>query len=333
MPPRATYRIQFTPDFGFDAAAAIAPYLAKLGVSHLYASPYCKSRPGSTHGYDIVDHGAINPELGGEAGFVRLSDALRAHGLKLLLDIVPNHMGVGGADNPWWLSVLEWGALSPFGHAFDIDWERLGANRNLVIPFLGERYGEALENGNLELKFDAVAGAFSVWHYEHQFPIRPLNYPTILNRVLAALGEAGLEPDTFIAEYGKDQFEVTVGPARGVAVADQAVALREIVREAARLAGREGAAVGVALPAAGSVASSTARPGIVAMRSRRVVACGMTGAPALLVECDGCGSAAGMAAGRRGSEARRFSRAAALAVRCPATLARRPPDQGARARG
>ena len=192
--PRATYRLQFHKDFTFADAEAIVLYLAKLGISHVYASPLQKARPGSTHGYDIVDHGAINPELGGEDGFIRLSDCLRAHGLKLLLDIVPNHMGVGGADNPWWLSVLEWGALSPFGHAFDIDWERLGANRNLVIPFLGERYGEALENGHLELKFDSVAGAFSVWHYEHQFPIRPLNYPTILNRVLAALGEIDEEP-------------------------------------------------------------------------------------------------------------------------------------------
>ena len=190
-PPRATYRLQFHKDFTFADAEKIVPYLAKLGISHVYASPLQKARPGSTHGYDIVDHGAINPELGGEEGFVRLSDALREHGLKLLLDIVPNHMGVGGADNPWWLSVLEWGHLSPFAHAFDIDWERMGANRNLVIPFLGDRYGEALEKGTLELKFDPQAGAFSVWHYEHQFPIRPLNYPTILNRVLAALGEVG----------------------------------------------------------------------------------------------------------------------------------------------
>ncbi|MDR7037093.1 (1-_4)-alpha-D-glucan 1-alpha-D-glucosylmutase [Methylobacterium sp. BE186] len=190
-PPRATYRLQFHKDFTFADAEAIVPYLARLGISHVYASPLQKARPGSTHGYDIVDHGAINPELGGEAGFVRLSDALRANGLRLLVDIVPNHMGVGGADNPWWLSVLEWGPLSPFAHAFDIDWERQGANRNLVIPFLGDRYGEALEKGTLELKFDAAAGAFSVWHYEHQFPIRPLNYPTILNRVLAALGEVG----------------------------------------------------------------------------------------------------------------------------------------------
>ncbi|PIU04319.1 malto-oligosyltrehalose synthase, partial [Methylobacterium sp. CG09_land_8_20_14_0_10_71_15] len=188
-PPRATYRLQFHKDFTFADAARIAPYLARLGISHVYASPLQKARPGSTHGYDIVDHSAINPELGGEEGFIALSEALKENGLKLLLDIVPNHMGVGGSDNPWWLSVLEWGPLSPFAHAFDIDWERLGANRNLVIPFLGDRYGEALEKGDLELKFDAASGAFSVWHYDHQFPIRPLDYPTVLDRVLAAMVE------------------------------------------------------------------------------------------------------------------------------------------------
>jgi len=167
-PPRATYRLQFHKDFTFADAEAIVPYLARLGISHVYASPLQKARPGSTHGYDIVDHGQINPELGGEEAFIRLADTLHGNGLKLLLDIVPNHMGVGGSDNQWWLSVLEWGALSPFAHAFDIDWQRLGAGRNLVIPFLGERYGEALENGLLELKFDPEKGAFSVWHFEHQ---------------------------------------------------------------------------------------------------------------------------------------------------------------------
>jgi (1->4)-alpha-D-glucan 1-alpha-D-glucosylmutase len=196
-PPRATYRLQFHAGFTFADAEAIVPYLAKLGISHVYASPIQKARPGSTHGYDIVDHSTINPELGGEEGFIRFSETLRGHGLKLLLDIVPNHMGVGGADNPWWLSVLEWGGLSPYAHAFDIDWSRLGANNNLVVPFLGDRYGEALENGTLQLKFDAARGAFSVWHYEHEFPICPLQYPAILNRALAALGEiddaAGLE--------------------------------------------------------------------------------------------------------------------------------------------
>src|SRR5579885_3303614 len=123
MIPRATYRLQFTRDFGFDHAARLAPYLERLGISHLYASPYLKARPGSTHGYDIVDHHALNPELGGDEAFARMVAALRQSGLRQILDFVPNHMGVGGADNPLWLDVLEWGIESRYARWFDIDWE------------------------------------------------------------------------------------------------------------------------------------------------------------------------------------------------------------------
>src|SRR5690348_5707301 len=112
--PRATYRLQFRKEFGFDAATALAPYLARLGVSHVYASPYLKARPGSTHGYDIVDHERLNPELGDGAAFERMVAALREYGLGQVLDFVPNHMGVGGADNPLWLNVLEWGPDSNY---------------------------------------------------------------------------------------------------------------------------------------------------------------------------------------------------------------------------
>ena len=107
--PRVTYRLQFHKGFGFDRAAELAPYLARLGISDLYASSYLKARPGSTHGYDIVDHDALNPELGDEASFSRMNAALARNGLKQVLDFVPNHMGVGGADNPLWVDVLEWG--------------------------------------------------------------------------------------------------------------------------------------------------------------------------------------------------------------------------------
>jgi (1->4)-alpha-D-glucan 1-alpha-D-glucosylmutase len=186
-PPRATYRFQFHRDFTFDDAIPLLPDLARLGISHVYSSPIAKARPGSTHGYDIVDHGAINPELGGEDGFYRLSDALKRNGLGLILDIVPNHMGVGGSDNGWWLSVLEWGQLSPNAGVFDIDWERLGAGGRLVVPFLGDRYGEALEKGDLELRFDPERGAFAVHYFEHRFPISPLSYPLVLDRALAAV--------------------------------------------------------------------------------------------------------------------------------------------------
>jgi (1->4)-alpha-D-glucan 1-alpha-D-glucosylmutase len=188
-PPRATYRLQFHKNFTFDDAVKILPYLAKLGVSHVYSSPIQAATPGSTHGYDIADHSIINPELGGEEGFRRFSEALKAHELKLLLDIVPNHMGIGGQTNSWWLSVLEWGRLSPVANAFDIDWERPGAHGKLIVPFLGSPYGEALEKGELQLKFDAAGGCFSVWHWEHRFPICPTTYPLVLDHALAALDD------------------------------------------------------------------------------------------------------------------------------------------------
>ena len=161
-------------------------------MSHVYASPIQKARPGSTHGYDIVDHGQINPELGGEDGFRLFSSALAAQGLKLLLDIVPNHMGVGGADNTWWLSTLEWGETSPFAKMFDIDWDRPGANQKLVVPFLGKPYGEALRTGELQLRFDGDEGSFSVWHWEHRFPVNPLDYRWILEWAQVA-GGGGLD--------------------------------------------------------------------------------------------------------------------------------------------
>ena len=188
-PPRATYRLQFHEGFTFDDAVRIVPYLAKMGISHVYSSPIQTATPGSTHGYDITDHSAINPELGGEEGFRRFSDALNEHGLKLLLDIVPNHMGVGGAANGWWLSVLEWGKMSPVADAFDIDWKRPGAQGKLIVPVLGSMYGEALEKGELQLKFDADEGSFSVWHWEHRLPICPTTYPMILDHALTAFGK------------------------------------------------------------------------------------------------------------------------------------------------
>ena len=185
-PPTATYRLQFHKDFTFAHATSILPFLQSIGISHIYASPILKARPGSTHGYDTVDPTEINPELGGIEGFERFAAGIKAHGMELLLDIVPNHMGVGGADNPWWLSVLEWGELSPFADTFDIDWERLGAHGKLVAPFLGGQYGETLEKGDLVLSFDPEEGSFSVAHYEHRFPICPLTYPEILDRAVAA---------------------------------------------------------------------------------------------------------------------------------------------------
>ncbi len=196
MTPRATYRVQFHKGFDFDAGARLAPYLKRLGVSHLYASPYLAAHPGSTHGYDIVDHDRFNPELGGEAGFARLATALAEAGLRHILDFVPNHMGVGGADNALWLDVLEWGEEAEHAGWFDIDWDtdRPDLKGKLLVPLLGDQYGVALEAGHLQLKFDAGDGSFAVWaHESHKLPVCPLHYDAILgedNPTSARLGDA-----------------------------------------------------------------------------------------------------------------------------------------------
>ena len=194
MIPCATYRVQFQRDFGFDRAAAIAPYLSRLGISHLYASPYLKARPGSLHGYDIVDHNALNPELGGETAFRRLVKALEENGLRQILDFVPNHMGVGGSDNPLWLDVLEWGLDSAHAGWFDIDWEPEGhyLDHKVLVPVLGDQYGVELEAGKLALRFDAVEGSFAVWAYGvHKLPICPVYYAGILGDELPELEQLG----------------------------------------------------------------------------------------------------------------------------------------------
>jgi (1->4)-alpha-D-glucan 1-alpha-D-glucosylmutase len=190
--PVATYRLQLTPDFDFDAAASVVPYVKALGISHVYASPFMKARKGSTHGYDIVDHSQFNPELGGEAGFERLSAALKQHDLGLILDFVPNHVGVHFADNPWWLDVLEWGQASPHAASFDIDWDLLPyrARGGVLLPIIGSSYGEALEKGEIELRYDPAEGSFSAWYFEHRLPIAPERYSEILRTIVK---EAGAE--------------------------------------------------------------------------------------------------------------------------------------------
>ncbi len=190
--PIVTYRLQLTANFDFDAAAGIVPYLKALGISHVYASPFMKARKGSTHGYDVVNHTVINPELGGDEGFERLSEALRAHDLGLILDFVPNHVGVHFADNPWWLDILEWGEASPHAVSFDIDWDLLPyrARGGVLLPILGSSYGKALESGEIELRYDAGEGSFSAWYFEHRLPIAPERYGEILQTIVK---EAGAE--------------------------------------------------------------------------------------------------------------------------------------------
>jgi (1->4)-alpha-D-glucan 1-alpha-D-glucosylmutase len=180
--PRATYRLQFNAGFTFRDAADLVPYLHELGVSHCYASPYLKARPGSSHGYDIVDHGAIHPDLGSAADFDRFTRQLARRGMGHILDLVPNHMGVMGSDNAWWLEVLENGEASDYAGYFDIEWAPVKdpLRGKVLLPILGSPYGAALENGEIELRFDAAEGAFSAWYGPHRLPIDPREYPRIL---------------------------------------------------------------------------------------------------------------------------------------------------------
>lgn len=221
--PRATYRLQFNRSFTFTQATALVPYLAELGVSHCYASPYLKARPGSSHGYDIVDHAALNPEIGTPQEYEDFVAALKAHGLGQILDVVPNHMGIMGADNAWWLDVLENGPASAWGAFFDIDWDPLNTDLagKVLLPILGEHYGVVLNRGELRLDCDAARGEFSLFYYQHRLPVDPATYPRILGhrieRLATALGERDqrfIELQTLITAFGHLSARTDTTPAR-----------------------------------------------------------------------------------------------------------------------
>ncbi|HEX6793111.1 MAG TPA: malto-oligosyltrehalose synthase [Casimicrobiaceae bacterium] len=184
--PRATYRVQLSRDFTFADVTARVPYFAALGVSHVYCSPYLRARPGSTHGYDIVDHSMLNPELGTRDDFDRMVDALAREGMSHLCDVVPNHMAVMGADNAWWMDVLANGESAQHAAFFDIDFARHDALAGKVlVPVLGDVYGSVLERGELTLELDAAGGTFAVRYFEHRFPLDPRSCAEILLRASA----------------------------------------------------------------------------------------------------------------------------------------------------
>ena len=176
--PASTYRLQMHEAFTFADAQAILPYLKKLGVGDVYLSPIFEARPHSMHGYDVARHDRLNPELGGEEKFKPLTAALRAHGMGLLLDTVPNHMGVGN-DSVWWQDVLENGRASEYSGYFDIDWEPLKPElkNKLLLPILGCQYGEALEAGQLQVTFEE--GRPLIAYFNHLQPIAPRTLPMV----------------------------------------------------------------------------------------------------------------------------------------------------------
>ena len=171
--PVSTYRVQLRPPaadhpgFGFDDAAAVVPYLADLGVTHLYCSPYLQAAPGSAHGYDVVDHSRLDEELGGQAAFDRMAAACREHGLGIVLDIVPNHMAVSEPEsqNAQWWSLLRDGRDSPYADWFDIEWSSLDNPGKVLVPVLGAPLGEVVDE--LELLEDRIR------YYDHEVPIAP----------------------------------------------------------------------------------------------------------------------------------------------------------------
>lgn len=173
--PVSTYRLQFRSGMDFERAIGLVPYLQRLGITHLYASPVFAAAAGSTHGYDVTDANVIDPRLGGRAGLVRLAAALKAQGLGLILDIVPNHMAAS-LENPWWYSVIEWGDASRYGHYFDIDW-----SQRLTLPFLGKSFEQAAADGEITLSLDRERGALAIQYFDSLYPLNPSTYPMVLD--------------------------------------------------------------------------------------------------------------------------------------------------------
>ncbi|HEY6483301.1 MAG TPA: malto-oligosyltrehalose synthase [Steroidobacteraceae bacterium] len=222
--PRATYRVQLNKSFTFRDATAIIPYLSALGISHVYCSPYFRARAGSVHGYDVVDHNCLNPEIGTREDFEQFVATLRRHGMGHILDIVPNHVGIMGADNAWWMDVLENGEGSLYADYFDIEWNPPNPvlRGRVLVPVLGDMYGDVLERGELELRFEHELGSFAIFYHEHRLPIDPKTYHRVLDGVLHA------RPDAILLEICR---EFTALPDRHDPSAEQ-IAQRHRAKEA-----------------------------------------------------------------------------------------------------
>jgi (1->4)-alpha-D-glucan 1-alpha-D-glucosylmutase len=183
--PLSTYRFQFNHTFRFADATALVPYLDRLGVDWVYASPYLQARPGSMHGYDISSHSRLNPEIGTPEEHGEMVRSIRDHGMGHLLDIVPNHMGIGQPENEWWMDVLENGPSSIFAPFFDIDWNPIKPELagKVLLPVLGDQFGRVLENGELQLVHEG-GGRLRIHYHEHVFPISPKSSSLLLRAAL-----------------------------------------------------------------------------------------------------------------------------------------------------
>ena len=180
--PTSTYRLQMHAGFNFRDAKAILPYLNDLGVEAVYLSPIFTAVPGSMHGYNVTDPAQLNPELGSKADFEAFCDRLKEYKMDMILDIVPNHMGIGGSHNELWMDVLENGRSSVYADFFDIDWQPVKAELKgkVLIPVLGDLYGNILDRQEVQLEFLPETGALKARYFETRFPIDPQTYPSFL---------------------------------------------------------------------------------------------------------------------------------------------------------
>jgi len=201
--PVSTYRLQVHHQFPLTAATGIVPYLSRLGVGACYTSPYFTAAPGSTHGYDVADHNSINPELGGAEAHAAFVAAIAAHGMGHVVDFVPNHMGIGTGNNARWNDLLENGPSSPAAIFFDVDWSpvKTELHAKLLLPILGDQYGNVLERGELQLAFQD--GLLVLRYFEQVLPINcreaPRVYSMAIEPVTAAVGTDSPDLNEFLS--------------------------------------------------------------------------------------------------------------------------------------
>jgi (1->4)-alpha-D-glucan 1-alpha-D-glucosylmutase len=189
--PLAAYRLQLHRGFTFAQAADAIPYLRALGISDCYLSPINRAMPGSEHGYDVINPAVLNPDLGTEEDFNRFVDTARSHHLGLVVDTVPNHMGIGKTLNGWWRDVLENGPGSRYAAAFDIDWHPIKREleNKVLLPILADQYGSVLERQEIHVAYDE--GAFLLRHGDHELPLAPKTWVSILSHQLDKLTREG----------------------------------------------------------------------------------------------------------------------------------------------
>jgi (1->4)-alpha-D-glucan 1-alpha-D-glucosylmutase len=200
--PTATYRLQFHKGFTFQDARSLIPYLHKLGISHVYASPFFRAAPGSMHGYDVSDHNALNPELGSREDFENFAKSLKERGMGLIADFVPNHMGIAESQNRWWQDVLENGPASPYARFFDVDWRprKIELTNKVLLPILGDQYGRVLEAGEFRIRFED--GRFFLDYHGLQLPLAPRTRGPLLERAAKRLAQPCDELQSIVTAIG-----------------------------------------------------------------------------------------------------------------------------------